>query len=132
MKKTPETVKKLEEVFAIDGTVEEACYYADISKQCLYNWFDEDPKFKEKVDRLRNRPVLKARQAVFKGLDNYQNSMDYLKRKKKLEFGDNIDVTTQGLKITPIYGGLSGHTIDKENISTKEENKSSNGGNISE
>ena len=125
MKKTPETVKKLEEVFAIDGTVEEACYYADISKQCLYNWYEDDPKFKIKVDRLRQRPVLKARQEVIKGLNCYSNAMDYLKRKKKLEFGDNVDVTSQGDKIQPIinlkdYGTFQGDNSNTEDNSTKE------------
>ena len=102
MKFDEKTVKKLEEVFAIDGSVEEACYYADISKQCLYNWYEDDPKFKIKVDRLRQRPVLKARQEVIKGLNCYSNAMDYLKRKKKLEFGDNIDVSTLGESLQPV------------------------------
>jgi len=32
----PECVKKLEEIFALDGTVEEACFFADISRQTFY------------------------------------------------------------------------------------------------
>jgi hypothetical protein len=34
---TDEVVKKLEESFAIDATVEEACFYANISRQSYYN-----------------------------------------------------------------------------------------------
>jgi len=107
-KLTEETVRKLEEVFAIDGSVEEACFYADISRNTYYEWIKDNPKLNDRFTALRNRPVLKARQEVIKGLNNYQNSMDYLKRKKRLEFGDNVDVSTLGEKIVlPIYGGKS-------------------------
>ena len=82
MKFDEKTVKKLEEVFAIDGSVEEACYYANITRQTYYNWIKDNPKLKEEFDRLRNKPVLKARQEVMKGLNCYSNAMDYLKRKK--------------------------------------------------
>ena len=85
-------VKKLEEVFAMDGTVEEACYYANISRTSYYNWIKEKPELEEQFNRLRNKPVLKARQEVMKGLNCYSNAMDYLKRKKKTEFGDNIEI----------------------------------------
>ena len=95
-KLTDKTIKKLEEVFAIDGTIEEACFYADIRTQTYYNWIKEKPELKERFDELRNRPVLKARQEVMKGLNCYANAMDYLKRKKALEFGDKktVDLTT--------------------------------------
>ena len=122
-KMTPETVKKLEEVFAIDGTIEEACYYANISSQTYYNWIKEKPELKEQFDRLRNYPVLKARKEVIKGLNNYQNAMDYLKRKKKKEFGDNIDITTEGKALI-----LPQELINKNNINaiTQPTEKNSN------
>lgn len=88
-----ETIKKLEEVFAIDGSVEEACYYANISTQSYYNWIKDDPELKEQFDRLRQRPVLKARQEVVKGLNNFDNSMKYLERKKKSEFSVRQELT---------------------------------------
>ena len=97
-KLTDETIKKLEEVFAIDGTIEEACFYADIRTQTYYNWIKEKPELKVRFDELRNRPVLKARQEVMKGLNCYSNAMDYLKRKKALEFGDRL-VVDNNIKI---------------------------------
>ena len=93
MKLNDETVKKLEEAFAIDASVEEACFYADITRQTYYNWIKENIDLAEKFDRLRQKPILKARQEVIKGLNNYQNAMDYLKRKKKDEFSDRTEVT---------------------------------------
>lgn len=89
-KLTPEMKSKIEEVAALDGSVEEMAYYCDVSRQTIYNWLDEDKELFDRVERLRERPVLKARQTVVKRLDeSYQNAVDYLKRKKKHEFGDN-------------------------------------------
>jgi hypothetical protein len=90
---TVETVNKLEEVFAIDGTVEEACFYANISRQTYYTWVKNNPELLDRFEALRQKPVLKARQEVMKGLNCYQNAMDYLKRKKKLEFSERIEQT---------------------------------------
>jgi hypothetical protein len=86
MKLTDETVKKLEEAFAIDASIPEACYYADISKQTYYNWIEANPDLKEKFDRLREKPVLKARQTVVGNLDNPEMALRYLERKRKAEF----------------------------------------------
>ena len=98
-KLTPETVKKLEEVFAIDGTVEEACFYAEIRKQTYYNWIKEFPEMAERFDALRQRPFLKARQTIVKALDDPNHAFKYLERKKKKEFGVNMDITSEGEKI---------------------------------
>src|SRR3990167_6341055 len=90
---TDVVVKKLEEAFSIDASVEEACFYADISRQTYYNNVKEGTQLFDRLTALRQRPVLKARQAVVQKLgESYSNAMDYLKRKKKLEFGDSVDV----------------------------------------
>ena len=100
-KLTDDVRVKLEQAAAIDASVEEMAYYCDVSRQTIYQWLKDDPELSDKVERLRNKPVLKARQTVASKLeDSYQNSMDYLKRKKKIEFGDNIDHTTDGKPLT--------------------------------
>jgi predicted DNA-binding protein YlxM (UPF0122 family) len=104
---TDEVVKKLEESFAIDATVEEACFYANISRQTYYNNVKEGTALFDRFKALRERPVLLARQtAVSKITESYQNAMDYLKRKRKDEFSEQhrnmVDVTTGGEKITAI------------------------------
>lgn len=88
---TPETVAKLEQAFAIDASVEEACSYAEISRNAFYDYLKINPAFNDRMADLRNRPILAARQRVVKGVtENYQNAMDYLKRKKVDEFGDRV------------------------------------------
>jgi hypothetical protein len=90
---TDEVVKKLEESFSIDATVEEACFYADISRQTYYNNVKDGSALFDRFKALRERPVLLARQtAVSKITESYGNAMDYLKRKRKSEFGDESRV----------------------------------------
>jgi hypothetical protein len=63
---TPETRRKIEEVAALDGSVEEIAFYAEISQDSYYEILKRDPKFSERIKALRNRPVLKARQTAIK------------------------------------------------------------------
>ena len=94
---TDDVIRKIEEVAALDGTVEEMAYYADLNADTIYSWLKEKPEFSERINKLRQRPVLKARQTVNKRMEeSYVNAMDYLKRKKKLEFGDSTDITSDG------------------------------------
>lgn len=91
---TPEVVVKLEHAFAIDSTVEEACSYAEISRDIFYDYLKREPKFSDRIAELRQKPVLAARDRVVKGIhESYSNAMDYLKRKKKLEFAERIEQT---------------------------------------
>jgi hypothetical protein len=92
-KLTEDTIRKLEEAFSIDASVKEACYYADISTDTFYRWIKEYPKLSYKLDRLREKPVLKARQTVVKSLDNPDYAFKYLERKKKDEFSPRQELT---------------------------------------
>lgn len=87
------TVKKLEEAFSIGADIPAACFYADISRQTYYNWIDSFPELKEKFDRLREKPVLKAYQGVFKGLDDPELALRYLEKKRKAEFSTRQEIT---------------------------------------
>lgn len=80
--------------FKIDGSVEEACSLAGITR-AQYDYFVELHKdFSEKIlPSCKELPNIKARQVINNKMsESYQNAMDYLKRKKKSEFGDSIDV----------------------------------------
>lgn len=89
-----ETVlKKLEEVFGIGGSDEEACFYADISHQTLYNYQKEHPDFVERKEALKERPILKARQTVVKALDDPNHAFKYLEKKRRKEFGQTLEIS---------------------------------------
>ena len=83
----------MEEVFAIGGTDKEACFYANISHQTLYNYQEKHPEFVERKEALKEKPFLKARQTIVKSLDNPQYAFEYMKRKKKEEFSDRSEMT---------------------------------------
>lgn len=113
-KLTDETRRKIEEVAALDGSVEEICYYADISKDTYYRWMKENPELSDRIEKLRQRPILKARQTIVKGLgDNFQNAMEYLKRKRRKEFGDAHDITSNGEKLQITFDNAFTQTTRK-------------------
>ena len=87
-KMTPEVIKKLEEVFAIDGSIEEACYYADISIQTYYNLVKKNPELLEGFERLRNKPILKARNTIVASLNDPNHAFKYVEKKRRKEFGN--------------------------------------------
>lgn len=90
---TPEVLAKLEEVFAIGGTDLEAIFYADISKDALYDYQKLHPEFTDRKEKLKERPILKARQTIVKGLDDADNAKWYLERKVKNEFSSRQEMT---------------------------------------
>lgn len=98
---TKDTLDKLEFAFSIGCTDEEACLHAGINPATLYKYQKENPEYIERKDALKQKTLILARQTVLEKVgDSYQNSMDYLKRKRRIEFGDNVDVSTMGEKVT--------------------------------
>lgn len=96
-KLTDEVVRKLEEAAAIDATVEEMCFYADISRDTFYRWIKENPEFSDRINRLRERPVLVARQTVVNSISKDPKiAMEYLKAKRRAEFATKQEVETTG------------------------------------
>lgn len=93
-KLTPETIKLLEEAFAMDCPIVEAILHANISYQTYYNWIEKNPKMKKRFEELRNRPYLLARTTINKAIQqNPQYAFEYMKRKKKDEFSERSELT---------------------------------------
>ena len=97
--KTDEVIRKIEEVAALDGSVEEMAYYAGIHRDTLYAWLKDDKDLSDRIQALRERPILKARQTIAKSLDDPKHAQWYVERKRKKEFGPGLDVTSGGEKI---------------------------------
>lgn len=86
-KMSDDVVKKLEEAFLMDCTVEEACFSANITKQTYYNWVKSFPDLLERFNSLRENPVYVARRSVMSGIEkDPELALKYLERKKKAEF----------------------------------------------
>ena len=111
-KMTPDTVKKLEEAFALGCTDVEACLYADISRETLNNYQHKNPAFLDRKNMLKEKPVLKARKKVESELENDTNTAKwYLERKQKKEFASQHNVKHEGSLDINL---LSEEDIDKE------------------
>jgi hypothetical protein len=95
---TDSVITKLEQAFAIDATVLEACSYAEISSNTFYEYLKRNPEFQDRIDELRQRPILKARQTIVTALTQPEYAMKYLERKAKREFSTRIeqDITSGG------------------------------------
>lgn len=113
---TPEIISKLEDVFALGGTDEEACFYAGIGKSTLYNYQEKNPEFVERKEALKLKPVLKARQTMIKDLDNVDSAKWYLE-KKEPTFKNRLDVTgKQEMNFTGKIANLNVKNATEEEI----------------
>lgn len=105
-KMTEETVGKLRQAFAIDATVEEACFYAGINKTTYYEWIKANVELSNELEGLRHTPVLTARQTVITALKTDPDmALKYLERKRKSEFSTKTETDTTLNIVQPILGG---------------------------
>lgn len=82
-----ETKDKLEEVFALGGTDEEACLFADISIRCLYDYQKKNPEFLHRKNLLKKKPILDIRRVLIqKAKESYENAIDFMERRNAKEF----------------------------------------------
>lgn len=92
-----DVLHKLKEAFLLGCSDEEAAFYANISTSTLYNYQKDNEEFLEDKNQWKQNPILLARQEVVAGLkDNPSHSLKFLERKKKDEFGVNLDLTSGG------------------------------------
>jgi hypothetical protein len=100
---TPEIIAKLEQVFAMGGTDEEACFYAGIGQSTLYNYQQKVPEFMERKEALKMRPIFKARETIVASLDDPNIAKWYLERKRKQEFSPRQEITGDGKEPVVIH-----------------------------
>ena len=87
---TDDVKKKLEQAFAIGCNVSEACLYADISVGLFYNHAPKGSLLFDEFQRLRDRPILKARATVVANLTDPETAKWYLKNKRNNEFNEKV------------------------------------------
>lgn len=88
---TVQTLNKLEQAFKIGCPDREACIYAGISLQTLYNYGKRNPLFLEQKEDWKENPVLAARANVVNSITTHKSvtdSWEYLRRKRKEEFSE--------------------------------------------
>lgn len=107
---TVDVVNKLEQAFSLGCTDSEACLYADISRQTLYNYEAKHPEFIDRKATLKEKPFLLARKTIIEDCKTPEGARWYMERKKKNEFALRTELTGKdgdNLLPTPIYAGKS-------------------------
>lgn len=87
------TLKKLEEAFAVGATDEQACFFANISHQTLYNYQQKNPEYVERKEALKKSLGLIAKNNLAKAINqgDVENAKWYLERKEKDEYSTKIN-----------------------------------------
>lgn len=103
-KMTETTVMKFEEGLLLGMTIEMACLFADISKQTYYEYCKKNPDYNDRVKILRTNLGMKATAVVANDIQqgDVKVSQWYLERRHKEDYGNNIDVTSDGEIIQPV------------------------------
>lgn len=97
---TPEVVKKLKQIFMYDGTVEEACLYAGISKVTYYAKIKKDVNFLNEMNQARLFPYITAKKTLIKSMESdneaiaQKGAVEFLKRRDK-RYADKVEGTME-------------------------------------
>ena len=94
----PEKIKKLNEAFAIDASIKNACAYAGITTQTYYTWIKEIPNLSDEFDSMRAQLPLKSHQIIATRL--HSNDVDlakwYLERRVPEQFSPQSKIQHTG------------------------------------
>ena len=122
---TEAMVNKLEQAFVYGMTDLEACLYAGISKQTLYNYQDKFPEFVDRKELLKNSVALKAKANIAKSIDegDKADTRWWLERKRKDEFSLKHEHELSGDLTLNVITGIDGSpNSEVEKIPTDENN----------
>lgn len=92
---TKEVIVQLEHAFSNCLTDLEACIYAGISKDALYNYIQKNPEFHDRKEHLKKQVGIKAKLNVVKKISDgsEKESKWWLERKAKDEFSTRSELT---------------------------------------
>ena len=94
---TPETLAKLEHAFLLGCSDLEACFYADISQDALYDYQRANPEYSKRKEQLKQNPIFLARTTVVDGIKSDADlALKFLERKLKSEFSPSSSINVGG------------------------------------
>lgn len=85
-KYSEEAVRKLEDIFKIGGTVEEATSNAGITKPTYYEWLEKNPDLLTKMESAQHYADIKAKHLVIKTIVEDENDANAKWWLEKREF----------------------------------------------
>lgn len=103
---TKDMLQKLELAFLKGLSDRQACHFADISLQTLYNYCNKHPEYFERKEQLKLNPTIQAKLNVAEGIESgdVELSKWYLERKAKDEFSTKQEVGLSGEVNNPLSG----------------------------
>lgn len=96
VKLTDEVNAKLETAASMDATWPECALFANISVRTLMYWLDSVEGLRDRLQELRENPMLKARTTILNSLDDPKNAQWYAERKNKKEFAQKVETEHSG------------------------------------
>lgn len=92
---TEAVVAKLEYGFMKGLNVTECCHYADISRNCFYEYLEKNPEFKDRIEELKSSPSTRAKLNVVEAIENGDTDLSkwWLERRNKDEFSTKQEVS---------------------------------------
>lgn len=103
---SPAQLKILEDSFKLGAQVKEALAQAKIPSSTFYKYLNEHPDFMEQIEWWQQYPIMLAKHSVVSHMgEDGKLALEYLKCKKKDEFGTRTEITGAGgeaLTLPPI------------------------------
>lgn len=92
---TPAVVSKLELGFMKGLNVTECCRYAEIGRNCFYEYLEKHPEFKDRIEELQSSPSTRAKLNVVEAIENGDTDLSkwWLERKNRDEFSTKQDIS---------------------------------------
>lgn len=84
---TPDVLAKLNDAFAFCYSDIEACLYAGISVDALYDYQKKNPQFAKRKEMLRKTPNLKAKKTLVENVGELSQARWWAEHKMSDEFG---------------------------------------------
>jgi len=100
-------VDKLEEVFKLGGTIEQACAYAGIDKGSYYKWIELYKDFSTRIERAKHFTDIVAKRNINVAINEKKDleTSKWWLEKREFKYGDTYNVS--GEKVIAILGGAS-------------------------
>lgn len=117
-KMTEDVLQKLYHAFGIGCTIRQACAYADLAESTFYEWTKTNKELSEKFERLKENPILRAKNTVFKGVgEDAELAFKYLKAKLPDEFKESIELEHKSIQfhIVKIIDGIENDNTNSQN-----------------
>ena len=96
---TQEQIERLEYAFSCGCPVTEACLFAKVPRSSFYYYCDKNKGFLDRMNELRDTPVLRARLTIKKNIDDPKVAQWLLERKAKKEFSAQVDINSMNTNI---------------------------------